>query len=87
MVAGTLRPCCIKIKTGLVLAGEVPACLSSQAGVLGAHSFTWLLAGPLMHGAASLGHGPGWNVTSGIQEDLRGHVQLTDCAGDGFGRP
>lgn len=29
------EPCCIKIKTGSVLAGEVPACPSSEAGVLG----------------------------------------------------
>lgn len=70
-----------------MLAGEVPACLSSRAGVLGTHSLTWMHAGPLVHGVPSLGHGPGWNVTScGMQEDLRGHVQLTDCTGDGFGR-
>lgn len=33
------------------------------------------VAGPLVHGVPSLGHGPGWNVTSsGMQEDLKGHV-------------
>lgn len=66
----------------------MPACLGLQAGVLGTHSLTWLHAGPLVHGVPSLDHGPGWNVTScGMQEDLRGHVQLTDCTEDGFGKP
>lgn len=81
------EPCCIKIKTGSVLAGEVPACPSSEAGVLGAHSLTWPHAGSPVRGVPSLGHGPGWNVTScGMQEALKGHVQLTGHTGDEFGR-